>query len=222
MSNVYLDSFGRTRSRKIPTPRLRVLLSNPNVTVCEKDVLSFDLNKGMLPFYKLNTGMLYKPEKTYLQFPHNYDMYFCIPAVKEKIILDSSCNNNLEWLTRLFGLDAENTEQVCIRYVGKILNKKVEHFCSTWDKSFHLLQSIIRVNASSKYELTQKQKEIFSMCWAKVLSTSRIRMDLDCSIDVQDIGVDAPLWLQQFSKGVVILDTSIKMISNSLVSKRQS
>ena len=57
------------------------------------------------------------------------------------------------------------------------------------------------------------------MCWAKVLSTARIRMDLDCSIDVQDIGVDAPLWLQQFSKGVVILDTSSKMISNSLVSQ---
>ena len=157
MSNVYLDSFGRTKSRKIPTPRLRVLLSNPNVTVCEKNVLSFDLDKGMLPFYKLNTGMLYKPEKTYLNLPQNYDMYFCIPAVKDKIVRDSNCNNDLEWLSRLFGLDAENTEQICIRYVGKILNKKVEHFCSTWDKSFHLLQSIIRVNASSKYELTQKQ-----------------------------------------------------------------
>ena len=219
MSNIYLDSFGKAKSRKIPTPRLRVLLSNPHVTVCEKNVLAFDLQKGMLPFYKLNTATLYNVEKDYLHFPKNYDMYFCIPAVKGKIALDTTCDNDLDWLNKLFGLEPENVEQICIRYVGKILNNKVNHFCSTWDKSFHLLQSIIRVNASSKYELTQKQKEIFSMCWAKVLSTARIRMDLDCSIDIQDMGVEAPLWLQQFSKSVVVLDTPSKMISNSLVSQ---
>ena len=219
MSNAYLDAFSGTRERKIPTPRLRVLLSAPHVTVCEENVLSHDLKKGMIPFYKLNTRMLYQAEKQYLALPADYNMYFCIPAVKGQLKLDVNCENDLSWLNRLFGLDPEKTEQTCIRYVGKVQNNKVAHFCSTWDKSFHLLQSIIRVNASSKYELTQKQKEVFSMCWAKILSTARIRMDLDCSIDVKDMGVPAPLWLQQFSKGVVVLDTPSKMISNSLVSQ---
>jgi hypothetical protein len=218
MSNIYLDAFSGTREKTIPTPRLRVLLSNPHVVVCEENVLRYDLNKGMLPFYKLNTDMLYKAEKKYLNLPADYTMYFCTPAVNGSIALDVNCDNGLNWLNRLFGLDPENTEQTCIRYVGQVQNNKVNHFCSTWDKSFHLLQSIIRVNASSKYELTQKQKEIFSMCWAKILSTARIRMDLDCSMDIQDMGVPAPLWLQQFSKGIVVLDTPSKMISNSLVS----
>jgi len=219
MSNVYLDAFSRTIEKKIPTPRLRVLLSNPHIVVCEENVLAHDLSKGMLPFYKLNTGSLYKAEKQYLNLPNDYNMFFCIPAVKGTIKIDSHCVHDLSWLNRLFGLDPENIEQTCIRYIGKVQNNKVAHFCSTWDKSFHLLQSIIRVNASSKYEMTQKQKEVFSMCWAKVLSTARIRMDLDCSIDVQDMGVSAPLWLQQFSKNIVVLDTPNKMISNSLVSE---
>ena len=59
---------------------------------------------------------------------------------------------------------------------------------------------------------------MFSLSWAKVLSTARIRFKLDCNVDVVDMGVSVPLWLQQFSKGVVILDTTSPMVASSLVS----
>ncbi len=218
MSNIYLNAFSCSRKRAIPTPRLRALLGEPNISVCEQNVMYYDLSKGMIPFYKIDTSMLYKIEKSYLSLPRNYNMFFCLPASNRSISLGSGCDNDTNWLQNLFGLDHEKVEEVCIKYVGNVNGHKVSHFCSTWDKSFHLLQSIVRVQASSNYDLTEKQKEIFSMCWAKALATSRIRMDLECSVDIQEIGVSAPLWLQQFSKGVVILDTPNKMISNSLVS----
>jgi hypothetical protein len=217
MSNVYLSAFGDQTKKSIPTPRLRALLSDKNVSVCDFNVMDYDLKKGLLPFYKINTSALYKAEKAYLNLPPNYNMFFCLPATQNKIEKDFSCSGGLDWLHSLFGLDPENVEEVCIRYVSTIKSKKVKHFCSTWDKSFHLLQSLVRVTASAAYELTPQQKEIFSLAWAKILSTARLRMDLDCESDIQEMGLSAPLWLQQFSKGIVVIDTSNKMISNALI-----
>lgn len=218
--NVYLSAFkvGSQQKREIPTPRLRSVLLDPSVVLCDKKIVSYELDKGRIPFYSLSESLLYKPEKAYLSLQKNQEFYFCLPISNKKIEIASNCSGDLGKLNSLFGLDPESSEEICLRYVGNIKENKVKVFCSTWDKCFHLLQSIVRVLASNEYDLSSTQKEVFSLAWAKVLSTARIRFNLECAVDVIDMGVSAPLWLQQFSKGVVILDTTSPMVSSSLVS----
>lgn len=217
--NIYLSTFnvGSANKGQAPTPRLRSMLLDPNVILCEGNIVDFELKKGKIPFYSINGSSLYNSEKKYLSINKEQSFYFCLPLANKAISIDSHCDGNFDSLDTLFGLDPENSEEICLRYVGNIKENKVKNFCSTWDKSFHLLQSIVRVLASNEYDLNLKQKEIFSLSWAKVLSMARIRFKLDCDVDVVDMGTSAPLWLQQFSKGIVILDTTSAMVASSLV-----
>lgn len=218
--NVYLSAFkiGSDGKRKVPTPRLRSVLLDPNVVLCEQNIVHYELNKGNIPFYSIKESSLYKSEKSYLSLPSGQEFYFCLPISKKSIEIASHCDGDLGKLNSIFGLDPEDSQEICLRYVGNIKDSKVKYFCSTWDKCFHLLQSIVRVLASNEYDLSARQKEVFSLAWAKVLSTARIRFNLECDMDVVDMGVSVPLWLQQFSKGVVILDTTSPMVASSLVS----
>ena len=223
--NVFLSEFNpgsKNRYRKVPTPRMRALLSDSRNTVSDRNVVHVEMMKGMIPIYRIHTSDLYSPEIQFLRLDHVDSVYFCTPATKNPISVDAQCLTNNSKIDRLFGLEPKDSEEICIRYVGDISNTRVNHFCSTWDKCFHLLQSIVRVMVSNEYNLSEKEKEAFSISWVKCLSTARIRFDLECDIDVVDLSVSVPSWLQQFSKGVVILDTPSKMVSSSLASDMHS
>jgi hypothetical protein len=217
--NIYLGAFSvGSKSNHIPTPRLRSILMDSRVSACEGSLIRHDLHQGMIPIYKLKTSELYPNEKQYFSHLNGSDVYFCTKVSSGPIDIDHACSGGLEHLNRIFGLDPEDSEEICLRFASNIASKRVNHFCKTWDKCFHLLQSIIRVISSNEYKLKQHEKERFTLAWAKVLSTARIRFKLDCSIDVVDMGVSVPLWVQQFSKGVVILDTPNDITASAFAS----
>lgn len=219
--NIFLSEFApgvKNRIKRIPTPRMRSLLSDPSMTVVDRNVVHVEMSKGLIPIYRIHTSKLYSPEIQFLRLNHVDSVYFCSAATKNPILVESQCLTSNDGIDRLFGLDPEESEEICLRYVGDVSSKRVNHFCATWDKCFHLLQSVVRVMVSNDYNLTEKEKESFSLSWVKCLSTARIRFDLECDIDVVDLNVSVPLWLQQFSQGVVIIDTPNKMVSSSLAS----
>lgn len=218
--NIFLSRFnpGRVQNKEAPTQRLGALLSCEGMVACDRKFVHLEMSRGLIPIYRLRTNELYSPEIQYLNLDHVDSVYFCAPATNFPLKIESQCMTSNYNISNFFGLDPEESEELCVRYVGSVKKNAIDRFCSLWDKCFHLLQSMVRVMVSNEYRLSEQEKKEFSLCWVKCLATARIRFDLECDVDVVDMGVPVPLWLQQFSRGVVILDTPNKMVSSSLAS----
>ena len=95
--NIYLSAFnvGSANKGKVPTPRLRSVLADPNVVLCEGNIIDFELNKGKIPFYSINGSSLYKSETKYLRINGDQSFYFCLPLANKSITMESHCDKSI-------------------------------------------------------------------------------------------------------------------------------
>ena len=216
MSNIYLHTLNQNDG--IPTPRLRSLLKSGTVTVTDRNVLLDEVKKGSIPFYKIPQSRLYKDEKKFLKTFSGNELYFCFPMIDQAELVNS-CTINQQRIEEMFGISLGEQDAQCIKFKGQIVPARVNQFCKIYDKTFHCITSLLKVMETGQYELNITEKEIFSGAFMRLLALANIRLRLDCQQDIENITTTYPLWLQQFSRGIIILDVPNNMVANSFISQ---